>query len=399
MEDRYHAYMDKSLTMGPLGSGPLNGLAFAMKDVFAVQGHRNAAGNPDWLRTHEAATATAKAVELLLQGGAKLCGATHTDELMYSLNGENHHYGTPINPNAPGRIPGGSSSGSAAAVAAGEADFAIGTDTGGSVRIPSSYCGIYGFRPTHGAVDTAGLIPLAPSFDTVGWMAREAEDLLAVGKVLIGRNSPMKRFNRILHAEDIWSLAEADCREALQGSVANIAQYIGPVERLVLQEDGYSEWMNTFRMLQGLEIWRSHGEWIESCKPEFGPGIAERFAWTKTLDGSGQEAVLEEARERIRETMQQLLGDGSLLVMPTAPGPAPLLNLPSEQLEQTRMRTLQLCCIAGLAGLPQVTLPIGRVDGLPVGLSIIAGRGCDIPLLELVYELSERQAVGVSTGA
>lgn len=391
MEDRYHAYIDKSLTMGPLGSGPLNGLVFAVKDVFAIEGHRNAAGNPDWLSSHEAATATAKAVERLMQAGAKLCGATHTDELMYSLNGENAHYGTPVNPNAAGRIPGGSSSGSAVAVAAGEADFAIGTDTGGSVRIPSSYCGVYGFRPTHGAVDTTGLIPLAPSFDTVGWMAREAEDLLTVGKVLIGGlDTAVRRFNRILYAEDIWSLAETDCSEALRGYVADIARHVGPVEQIRLLEGGYAEWMNTFRVLQGLEIWQSHGEWIEARKPVFGPGIAERFAWTKTLDASGQEVA---ARERIRGTMDQLLKDGALLVMPTAPGPAPLLNLPPEQLEQTRASTLQMCCIAGLAGLPQVTLPIGHVNGLPVGLSVIAGRGCDIPLLELVFELSERRAI------
>lgn len=393
MEDRYHAYIDKSLTMGPLGSGPLNGLVFAVKDVFAIEGHRNAAGNPDWLSSHEAATDTAKAVEQLLQAGAKLCGATHTDELMYSLNGENAHYGTPVNPNAAGRIPGGSSSGSAVAVAAGEADFAIGTDTGGSVRIPSSYCGVYGFRPTHGAVDTTGLIPLAPSFDTVGWMAREAEDLLTVGKVLIGGlDTAVRRFNRILYAEDIWSLAEMDCSEALRGYVADIARHVGPVEQIRLLEGGYAEWMNTFRILQGLEIWQSHGEWIEARKPVFGPGIADRFAWTKTLDASGQEAMFA-ARERIRGTMDQLLRDGELLLMPTAPGPAPLLNLPPEQLEQTRASTLQMCCIAGLAGLPQVTLPIGRVDGLPVGLSVIAGRGCDIPLLELVFELSERRAI------
>ncbi|MBW7477274.1 amidase [Paenibacillus oenotherae] len=393
MEDCYRAFIDQSLTREPLGSGPLNGLVFAVKDVFAVKGHRNAAGNPDWLRTHEAAAVTASAVEKLLRGGARLRGAAHTDELMYSLNGENFHYGTPVNPNAAGRIPGGSSSGSAVAVAAGEADFAIGTDTGGSVRIPSSYCGIYGFRPSHGAVAADGLIPLAPSFDTVGWMARDAEELLAVGKVLTGGgDSAVRRFNRVLVAEDIWSLAEDACRAELEGKVADIARYVGPARRFILHEGGYSEWMNTFRILQGLEIWRSHGAWIEAHHPVFGPGIAERFAWTESLAASWHEDMFT-ARELIRETMDELLRDGAILVMPTAPGPAPLLNMPAEQLETTRVRTLQICCIAGLAGLPQVTLPVGRVDGLPVGLSIVAGRGCDLALLELVFELSERGAL------
>lgn len=172
-------------------SGPLSGLSFAVKDVFDIKGNTSGAGNPDWLRTHPPAESTAPALLALLQRGAALEGTTQTDELMYSLNGENAHYGTPINPVAPDRIPGGSSSGSAVAAAAGLVDFAIGTDTGGSIRIPSSYCGLYGFRPTHGAVSTEGLIPLAHSFDTVGWMSRDVNILLKTGCVLLKKTSQL----------------------------------------------------------------------------------------------------------------------------------------------------------------------------------------------------------------
>ncbi|KAI7257790.1 hypothetical protein KC345_g10699, partial [Hortaea werneckii] len=186
LHNRHGAFRVPELTVPGCGHGTLDGLSFTVKDVFAVAGHRSSAGNPDWLRSHEPPAAHAPAVLKLLQAGAALHGAAHTDELMYSLGGENYHYGTPVNPRGEDRIPGGSSSGSAVAVASGSVDFALGTDTGGSVRVPSAYCGVYGFRPTHGAVDMEGVIPLAPGFDTVGWMAGSAELLLKVGEVLLG---------------------------------------------------------------------------------------------------------------------------------------------------------------------------------------------------------------------
>ena len=166
-------------------TGSLAGLSLAVKDVFHIKGYRTGAGNPDWLRTHPAVETTAPVVQRLLDAGAHIVGKTHTDELAYSLNGENVHYGTPVNPNAAGRIPGGSSSGSAAAVAGGLVDFAIGTDCGGSVRLPASYCGIFGFRPTHGRIPLDGIVPLASSFDTVGWFTRNARLLEKVGRVLL----------------------------------------------------------------------------------------------------------------------------------------------------------------------------------------------------------------------
>src|SRR5688572_8418558 len=167
------------------GSGPLAGLTFAAKDIYDVAGAKTGFGCPDWLRTHEPAARTAPAVQRLLDAGAHLVGKTHTEEMAWSLTGENAHYGTPVNVNAPGRVPGGSSSGSAAAVAAGVVDFAIGSDTGGSVRLPASYCGILGMRPTHGRISLEGVCPLAPSFDTCGWFARDAGVFERVGRVLL----------------------------------------------------------------------------------------------------------------------------------------------------------------------------------------------------------------------
>jgi amidase len=180
------------------GSGPLTGLTFAAKDVFDIAGHRTGNGNPVWLETHPPAERTASAVQRLLDAGARMVGKTHTDDMAYSLNGENVHYGTPVNPVAPGRIPGGSSSGSVAAVAGGLVDFALGTDCGGSVRLPASYCGVYGLRPTHGLVPADGVVPLAPSFDTVGWFARDAALMRRIGEVLLPRA-------RAGHRRGFWS--------------------------------------------------------------------------------------------------------------------------------------------------------------------------------------------------
>lgn len=395
MYDRFGAYFDENLTIQPYGEGRLSGLSFSVKDVFAVKGHRNAAGNPDWLRTHEAAETNAKAIDLLLSEGACLSGITHTDELMYDLTGVNIHYGTPVNPSAKERIPGGSSSGSAVAVASGTADFALGTDTGGSVRIPSSYCGIYGFRPTHGSVPVEGVIPLAPSFDTVGWMSKNASKLLAVGKVLLSGDTKT-RFCKVYYPEDIWNVTDAACVETLRAFVPAIVEELGTMERLVLDRHHRLEtWMDTFRIWQALEIWRTHGEWVEKVKPRFEKRIAERLNWSATLveEDHKQELLI---RDQVRNQLGELLQRDSILVIPTAPGPAPLLTLSQEELESQRFRTLNLCCIAGLAGLPQVTLPFGSAMGAPVGLSIIAGRGCDLSLLELANHLSERCLYGVN---
>ncbi|KQO10856.1 amidase [Paenibacillus sp. Leaf72] len=398
--DTFHAFIKPELTLPATHTGNLDGLRFAVKDVFAIKGHISSAGNPDWLRTHEAAEHTASTIERLLDAGAALTGATHTDELMYSINGQNAHYGTPINPLAPGRIPGGSSSGSAVAVAAGAVDFALGTDTGGSVRVPSAYCGVYGFRPTHGAVAMDGVIPLAPSFDTVGWMARDSTLLLKVGELLLAAEAAarvegdaaaaadVKLFSRLLIAEDAWSKADSTSVLQLRPFVAELEAVIANTERLTLAPEGLDQWLEAFRTIQGLEIWQTHGEWITREQPAFGPGIAQRFRWASTLRNEDSEQKLEEQCS-IRAKLRELLGIDSLLVLPTIPGTAPDRHISGEAADKQRALTMQLCCIAGLSGLPQVTLPVGEVDGAPIGLSIIAGAGQDLKLLRWIVQHAE----------
>jgi amidase len=384
------AFVSKDLVLEPTGNGRLNGMSFAVKDVFGIKDYTSGAGNPDWLNSHAPAEQTAESIERLLAQGARLTGTTQTDEIMYSLNGENFHYGTPVNPKASDCIPGGSSSGSAVVVSAGLVDFALGTDTGGSVRIPSAYCGIYGFRPTHGLVSLNGVIPLAESFDTLGWMARDPKLLLDVGLALMDGSIPRDAgFKRMYIGKDAWALADAECMDIGSRIISLIYSLIGHSEWVDIAPQGLAGWANAFRTLQALEIWRTHGQWVQAEKPTFGPGIAERFTWASTLREEDSHASYE-VRKEVRKKMSDLLGKDGLLIIPTAPGSPPHLNQSGEEVESRRTRTLQLSCITGLAGLPQITIPLTNVKGLPIGLSVIAGPGQDIKLLSFVNEAASK---------
>jgi amidase len=406
----HDGYMDRLLTVEPLAEGSLSGTSFAVKDVFDIRGHISSAGNPHWKKSHAPAEKHASAVEQLLQNGAKLEGTTVTDELMYSLQGQNHHYGTPGNPRASGRIPGGSSSGSAAVVSAGLADFALGTDTGGSVRVPSAYCGIYGFRPSHGAVPAEGVIPLAPGFDTVGWMSRDTGMLLRAGQVLLTQpaqeavsaagglreealgaagnmSARAEGFGRILWAEEAWELADEDLRQHLADQTAALLGETPQARiRITGEGTGLAEWADVFRNIQGREIWRQHQDWIRKTAPVFGPGIAERFSWAGTLP-LGDEPSYRLKQQAVTSRLAKLLSHDCLLVIPTVPGEAPVFSQSAEASERQRTRVMQLTCVAGLAGLPQITVPLRSPEGYPMAVSFLASRGQDLRLLQWIDRL------------
>lgn len=393
MDTRLGAFIAEQVVIPPTGTGVLSGLTFGVKDVFAAIHHTSSAGNPDWLRTHGPSDVTASSISKLLAAGASLQGMTHTDELMFSINGQNEHYGTPINPKAPDRIPGGSSSGSAAAVAGDLVDFALGTDTGGSVRIPSAYCGIYGIRPTHGMVTIDGVIPLAKSFDTVGWMARHPDILLKVGRVLIDNQrekvSIKEDYKRMLYPAEAWALVDPACRARMNDVLEFLNLQLNAEQQFVdIAPEGLDAWMQAFRIMQGKEIWSEHGAWINDVQPVFGAGIKERFQWTSTVKSEDCEKPVQ-LRRVIRERLHKLLQQDGLILIPTAPSSAPRLDIDGEANELRRAQTMMLSCIAGLSGLPQVTIPVGvSEDGAPIGLSIIAGHGQDLRLLEWIHQHS-----------
>lgn len=374
------------------GEGPLRSLTFGAKDVFHIADARTGFGSPAWLATHEPPVETATAVRRLLDAGADLTGKTHTDELAYSLTGENVHYGAPINLRAPERISGGSSNGSAAAVTAGLVDFAIGTDCGGSVRLPASYCGIFGMRPTVGRVPLDGVIPFGPPFDVAGWFARDAHVLEKVGRVLLDDDSEPAPPRRLLRAADAFDMVDKAVGGALDRAVERVAVLVDTVEDVTVAPEGLEAWFETFRVLQAASIWANHGAWIRKTKPDFGPGVKERFEWAETLDARDVDAA-KHRYEAIKARIVEVMGEGDILCLPTSPRVAPLKNTPVDDIEvRYRHQAMHLLCIAGLGGLPQISLPMAELDGLPLGLSMNGPRGADMQLLRLVRRLMPEEA-------
>lgn len=372
----------------PAGRGPLSGLEFGAKDIYDIAGHRTGFGSPDWLDSHGPAARTAPAVQRVLDAGARMVGRTHTDEMAWSLFGENAHYGTPVNPKAPGRVPGGSSSGSAAAVAGGLVDFALGSDTGGSVRFPASVCGIFGMRPTHGRIPLEGACPLAPSFDTAGWFARDAATFERVGRVLLQDDAAAPGHGTLLVADDAFEWAGEESRAVLaQAADALMAQF-PKVERIrvAVDDGGFAAYADAFRDLQAHEVWAVHGAWVTASRPAFGPGVRERFEYARTVSPE-RVAAAQSLRASVARRMSGLLADNAVLLLPTAPGIAPLRDQPLAQMNAFRAKCMGLLSIAGLARLPQASLPAVRSGGCPVGLSFVAASGHDTMLLALAARL------------
>ncbi|MCB1997576.1 MAG: amidase [Burkholderiaceae bacterium] len=366
--------------------GPLAGLRFVAKDVFDVAGHPTGAGNPTWLATHAPATRHAPAVQALLDAGATLAGKVLTDELAYSLHGDNHHHGTPVNRAAPGRVTGGSSSGTAAAVAARKVDFGLGTDTGGSTRVPASYCGLWGLRTTHGALSADGLVPLHPGFDTVTWLAHDGDVFERVGAVLLPAWPGTLR--RPMLATDAVALADPEFDRPLRRLVDVLARVLGAAVQDSPAAPGESlpDWRQVYATVGAHEGWQVHGDWITQAKPVFGAAIAGRWqAASRVSDGAAAEARGQMAR--IRAQVRAWLGVDGVAVLPSAASLAPWRDADPAAVDAVRLRTMAITCIAGLAGLPQVSVPMADEDGVPLGVSLIGPAGSDRALIRLAREV------------
>ncbi len=362
--------------------GPLSHLTFAVKDSLDVAGLPTGFGCPAWLATHGVPTVSAIAVQRLLDAGARFAGKTLCDEMTWSITGLNAHYGAPINPAAPDRITGGSSSGSASATAGGAADFALGSDTGGSIRIPASFCGLYGLRPTHGRIPVRGAVPLAPSYDTVGWFARDAEVFARVGSALLDAAEPAPPVATVLIARDLFALAGERVEAALRSGLGLVEEHFGPARPIDLLDGDVSAWREAFRIVQASEAWAAHGAWVEAAKPEFGPGVRERFEAASRLSPAEVEPALIR-RSAIRNRVRSVLKPGTILLLPSAPGIAPLRTSSEAGLEAFRRSAMGLLCAAGHAGVPQISLPLATLDACPIGLGAMAWADGDGALLDL----------------
>ena len=368
--------------------GPLSGLTFAAKDLFDIAGHPTGGGNHDWARTHPLPTRHAWAVRTLLDAGAMLIGKTITDEVSLGILGENAFDGTPLNSVAPDRVPGGSSSGSAAAVAAGLCDTALGTDTGGSVRVPASFCGLYGIRPTHGRLDLTGMLPQAPSSDTTGWFARDAATLAKVATVLLGEAIPTTLPSRLIVATDAFGFADPEVVRALALLLDRLGRLIGSVREEIMAPQGLSVWARAQRTLQPSEAWRTFKPWVERDNPRLAFSVARGLIGGSRISAE-ERAWASLMRQEARARMAYLLAPDTILCLPTTPFPAPKKGLALPVLDPLRDRITCLCAHGGLTGVPQVSVPGATVDGLPVGLSIVGARGADATLIAVARALDQ----------
>ena len=367
-------------------AGPLAGLSFAVKDLIDVAGQPTGGGNPDWGPAHPTPTRHAWVVQTLLDAGASVIGKTITDEVSLGILGENAHDGTPLNPAAPDRVPGGSSSGSASAVASGACDFALGTDTGGSVRVPASFCGLYGIRPTHGRIDFSGIAAQSPSADTCGWFARDAATFARVGAALCKEPIPDALPTTLLVAVDAFGFAQDDVQQALAPLVDRLAGLIGNRAEATMAPQGLSVWQRAQRVLQSSESWRTFEPWLDACNPRMAFGVARGLVVGSMLtDAERSAATLMRIEARAR--LCRLLAPGTILCLPTTPFPAPRKGLPNRALNPLRERISCLTSPGGLTGAPQVSIPGALVDGAPVGLSLLGGGGADMALIRVALAM------------
>jgi amidase len=375
---------EELLTGAP--DGPLCGTRLAVKDLVDVAGHPTTAGCPDWPGGHRAATYTAPAVQRLVDAGATAVGKVVTDELAWSLFGTNPHHGTPGNPTAPGRVPGGSSSGAAAAVASRAADLGLGTDTGGSIRVPASFCGLIGMRPTHGRVPADGVVPLAVSLDTVGWLAVDPALALAAGRVLLGHDGPLPAPTRLLVATDAMAVADAEVTTALELAVGGLARRLALTpEPTQLAPPGHplADLRDAYRIIQGREAFAQHGAWVAAAKPGLGAGVASRFAAARAITDD-ELAQANTVRTAVRTHVDELLVGGAIVALPGAPVVAPEIARMAEVASDVRTRMVQVGATASLAGAPALVLPTATTDGLPVGLCLVAAPDADARLLGIL---------------
>lgn len=358
--------------------GSLKGATVAVKDLYAIEGQRIGVGVRAYLEQAPIEERTAPAVQSLLDAGADVLGIAQTDQFAYSIAGLNPDYGTPPNPAVPGAVPGGSSSGPAAAVAMGQASIGLGTDTAGSIRVPASYQGLWGLRTTHGAISLEAVAPLAPRYDTVGWMTRDGETLLAAARASFSGDPHVMPSDRVLASPQCGVVVDPGVRQAFHALLERLQVRVD-LETVDLPE--LRRLYNAFRVTQSAEAWRADGEWVTANPGVIAPDVAERFAFAASVTPEMEaEGLLEVAA--LAEEINAVLGS-AVLVLPSAASAAPRLDADPADLQAAREATLSLTAIAGLTGRPALTVPLMTTPDGPVGLCLVGPRGSDLALIEL----------------
>jgi amidase len=386
--DPFQAFMPYPPCAVPhAAQGPLQGLSVAVKDLFDVAGYPTSAGQPHMLALSGIKTRTAPWVQQFLEAGAQFVGKTVTDELAFSLNGQNAHFGSPLNGADPLRLSGGSSSGSASAVANGVCDFALGSDTGGSVRAPASHNGLFGLRPTHGRFDMTGSHALAPSLDVPGWFARDMGVFARVSQVALSEPIAAKPVRLVL-GQEFWGLLSPQVQVALQPALDVLARTLGKIEQASVLNMSFDDLTLAFRQTQGWEAWQVNGDFIRRHKPVLGPGVAQRFEWSSQVTHD-QYQHAQTVRASLKTHLAQVLSSDTVLVLPTMPDCAPLISQTDAELENYRAASLKLLSLAGLTGCPQISLPLVQHQGIPLGISLLGPANTDALLVGLAEQVAK----------
>ena len=396
--DPLGAFMDfPDVPVEHAASGSLSGLTFAVKDLFDVKGYPTGCGHPDILARVEPATNHADGIAKLLDAGARFAGKTLTDEIAFSTNGINHHYGAPVNPKAPDRISGGSSSGSVSATAAGIVDFAIGTDTGGSIRAPASFCGVFGLRTTHGRLSLDGCMDLAPGFDTFGWFARDMATYRKVGDVMFEPADAVEITDpKPVVVTDVLPLLDPGPGEVFAEAIGRLKNVFGDIGTIEASGGELDNWFVVGRTCQSRDIWAQHGDWIVKEEPVFGPGVRERLEWARGLT-SEVTTKADRQRAEIRKRVIEFTDKHGVLILPSAPGIAPPKSWSMVDIELFRDRVLKTLCLSGISGIPQISMPIAHVDGVPLGISLMGSPGTDEALMALAAQIEDVLGVAQQT--
>ena len=367
-----------------INSGPLSDLTFVVKDMCEIKGFKSSCGNPDFYEKCLPADDFAPFLKNILNKGATLKGITICDEFFYSLIGENGHYGTPANLNAPGCVPGGSSSGSAAALTTDLYDFSIGSDTGGSVRVPASFCGLLGIRPTHNRINTKGVYPMAPTFDTIGWFAKDVNTFKKVGFSILNQDDKTKTsFKDFVIAEDILELADLDIINLFNNYINNS---FPEIKKIRLSKHNKDVIADNFRILQGGEIVENVIPWILKNKPKISPEINNRIEMAiKITKDEINQAV--KFRENLKKEIELTLPEGLIALFPTTPFSSPKCGQSDEQLSSYRKKLMEFTSIAGMTSRPQISIPKFKDNTGPIGISLLGWRYSDEVLLENITNL------------
>ncbi|MCR4265005.1 amidase [Nitratireductor sp. ZSWI3] len=386
--DTLNAFLDYTDAPVPnAASGPLAGLTLGVKDIYDVEGYPTGGGNPDRAKIHSRATGTASAIQALLDAGARFVGKTQTDELTFSMIGINAHYPAPVNSAAPQRVTGGSSSGSAAAVAGGLVDIAAGSDTNGSIRAPASFCGLLGLRTTHGRIPLDHTMPLAPSFDTFGWFARSAATYEKVAEVLLGEDGHARRLTRPVRIAELEALLYGDEERSVYANMlGTVIRHFDRQATFLALPGTPDELFDCFKKIQAFEAWQVHGPFITSDRPALGPGVKERFDYARGISEETVQAA-RSRRQDFQDDFSSLFDDDMVLILPTQPTAAPLKSATQPELDSYRNMALTLTSFAGLLGWPQITIPLGRVHDAPFGISLLGPAGSDRQLIGLAAEI------------